>query len=301
MIKAGGELASAQKKLPVFIADRGILDAAAYLPGENRLEQLNEILLSLGSNIEKARARYVGVIHLVTAADGALGAYTLANNAARIETPEKARHLDKKTRDAWLGHSHLVVVGNTNESGMPISFAEKKKRVVAQVLHILGFPIPIEIEDRYKLTGFNPLTIPVEYQMISIKQHYLYSPHKEEGSERVRERSAFGGYSYFHTTKERAPRGGRIEIERHITKAEYEKLLNRSHPDCDPIFKRRYCFIWKNQYFETDVFQEKHEGLVILEREKTDLNATTELPPFVNVEQEVTDDHRYSNRALAQK
>jgi hypothetical protein len=48
------------------------------------------------------------VIHLVTAADGAEEFYTLENNAARTETPQVAKMLDKMTQGVWNGHPNYV-------------------------------------------------------------------------------------------------------------------------------------------------------------------------------------------------
>eukprot|EP00349_Pseudokeronopsis_sp_Brazil_P008555 CAMPEP_0202961892 /NCGR_PEP_ID=MMETSP1396-20130829/5990_1 /ASSEMBLY_ACC=CAM_ASM_000872 /TAXON_ID= /ORGANISM="Pseudokeronopsis sp., Strain Brazil" /LENGTH=172 /DNA_ID=CAMNT_0049682091 /DNA_START=146 /DNA_END=664 /DNA_ORIENTATION=+ len=92
----------------VLVYDRGMMDVKAYAPAdiwESLLTQFNVTEAILTS-------RYDIVIHLVTAADGAEGFYTSANNAARIETAEQARELDSRTFDCWKAHSHLFRIEN---------------------------------------------------------------------------------------------------------------------------------------------------------------------------------------------
>jgi len=68
--------------------------------------------------------RYQGVIHLVSAADGAEKFYTLENNQARYEdTPEKGKVVDINLRNAWIGHHSHIMIDNPPEGGF-----EKKTR-----------------------------------------------------------------------------------------------------------------------------------------------------------------------------
>lgn len=65
------------------------------------------------------------------------------------------------------------------------------------------------------------------------------------------------------------------------------------------IRKIRYCFLFKNQYFEMDVFCDPQCGLCLLEIELEDEHQQVEFPPFVKVRMEVTDDPAYSNYEIA--
>jgi CYTH domain-containing protein len=181
-----------------------------------------------------------------------------------------------------------------------IPFDEKIRKVVSEVFRILGYPEPLEIEDKYLLSNFDPKILPVAAEAISITQTYLLSPEKGV-EERVRMRGWLDSASYFHTTKRPAGNGARIEVERTITQAEYVALLERADPKKAPIEKTRFCFVYENQYFEADVFKGKLEGLFLLEREKTSVNEATALPPFLDVVSNVTDDPHYKNSALAAK
>jgi hypothetical protein len=116
------EIARSTGRPSILVCDRGALDVAAYLPNELWTETLNYSQ----TTIESLQARYNLVIHLVTAADGAEKFYTLSNNAARTETVEEAKKLDKRTCDSWQGHPSLHVIRNEEDG-----FQGKMQRAVA--------------------------------------------------------------------------------------------------------------------------------------------------------------------------
>ncbi|NCS99997.1 AAA family ATPase [Candidatus Parcubacteria bacterium] len=283
----------------VILCDRGVLDGAAYVNSiEGSLVYFQRSILldeihGIGLGVEEVRARYEGVIHLTTAANGAEEFYTLANNSARTETLEEARILDEKIKEAWLGHGHISVVSNIQD-GESISFEEKKRIAREKIFSILGIPVPIEIEDKYILRDFDPGIIPVSYQKIGISQTYL-NPVDFGWEERVRERSWHGYRSYYHTKKRKDSRsGGRFEVERTVSLKEYLNLLERSDPSRDAILKDRYCFLFGDQYFEVDQMLGRHLGKYYLEREKTSINESTQLPDFLHIERQVTGDPLHS-------
>lgn len=72
-------------------------------------------------------------------------------------------------------------------------------------------------------------------------------------------------------------------------------------PGSKIIRKYRYCFVYKDQYFEMDAIIEPVQrfSLCLLEIELTEENDKVEIPSFLDVKKEVTDDDRYSNYALA--
>jgi CYTH domain-containing protein len=93
--------------------------------------------------------------------------------------------------------------------------------------------------------------------------------------------------------------GQRVKIERQITGREYLALLAQADPARRTLKKRRRVFLWANQYFEWDIFVDPRPGLELLEAEVDSLDGPVELPPFLEVEQEVTGDLRYANHTLA--
>ena len=95
----------------LIVCDRGVLDNKAYMSQA----ELDAVMRASGTNEVEERDGYDGVFHMVTAAKGALEAYTLANNAARTETPEQAADLDDKIIAAWTGHPHLRIIDNSEK------------------------------------------------------------------------------------------------------------------------------------------------------------------------------------------
>ncbi|MBR5047414.1 MAG: ATP-binding protein [Eubacterium sp.] len=91
----------------LILYDRGMMDNKAYLPDEEFA-----VLAEDYSSEEELTNRYDAVFHLLTAAKGAVEFYTLANNAARIETVEEAIQVDDRLLAAWKDHPHLRVIGN---------------------------------------------------------------------------------------------------------------------------------------------------------------------------------------------
>ena len=82
--KAFTEISKTLKTPKVLIVcDRGALDNRAYMTDS----EFRSVLKSLNTNEVALRDQYDAVFHLVTAAKGAERYYTLANNAARTETP----------------------------------------------------------------------------------------------------------------------------------------------------------------------------------------------------------------------
>ena len=66
------------------------------------------------------------------------------------------------------------------------------------------------------------------------------------------------------------------------------------------IIKTRHCFVYENQYFKLDIFNnDKKYG--ILEIEATDQNGTILLPEFLNIKADVTKDSMYSNYEISKR
>jgi len=276
------------RKVIVF-CDRGTIDGEAYI-GQ---EAFSALIARLGyTYAELCDQRYNAVMHLRTVAFGAEEFYTLGNNTARIETPAEARALDEKTLAAWTRHQHPRVIGNSTD------FEGKVRALFAEVCAVIGDPVPLEKEDKFLIKPINPATIPVKWNESVIEQDYLLSAGAGE-ERRVRARSDGGSTSYYYTVKQYLSPGVRGEKESMVTRREYESLRTLRDPAASTIKKRRVCFFWKEQFFEVDIFEGKHGGLALMEAERTDRTPQLELPPFIEVIRNVTDDKRYSNAELA--
>ena len=160
--------------------------------------------------------------------------------------------------------------------------------------------MPLEIERKFLIEYPDCALLErlSEGDFSQISQTYLVS---EKGtSERVRARTKNGVTVYTHNTKIKLSSMKRIEMEDKVSEAEYNDLLKRADPTCRTIEKVRYCVPVGEFVFEIDLFpfwQDKAFMEVEMPSEDTKVN----LPDFVNIIREVTDDNRYTNHALAKE
>lgn len=275
-----------------IIYDRAELDAVAYIGAE----ELERIVAGIGSgrSLVEIRDSYDCVIHLRSAATYADGsAYTTANNPARQETDAaQARAADARTLEAWLGHPHLWVVESSAE------FADKLERVTAIVRHSLGAPAPYEIERKFLLSTAPDLDQLGSWREIEIEQVYLACD--QPGVERrIRRRSEAEASSYRWTEKRAVTDSTVMREEREalITAREYERLLVEADPGRSPLHKIRYSFVHGEHHFELDHFI--GPDIWVLEVELIAADERIELPPYLRIAREVTDDLSYRSAALA--
>ena len=274
----------------VILLDRGIMDGKSYVSNED----FSKILGSFNLSEIDARDRYSAVFHMVTAANGAESAYSLANNVARTETPEEACKLDCLGIDNWTGHQHLHIIDNSTD------FEGKIKRLMNAVYSALGIPEIAEIDRKYliEIPDFRSISS-AHFTEIDIVQTYLKSDCNNVEL-RLRSRCQDGAFSYYLTQKTDLENGAkRIEVERKISEREYVSSLSRIDPFSQPIVKKRTCFVYKNQCFKVDVFDfsDKHALLEI------DCSADTSVtfPDFIKVVRDVTGDPLYRNYKLSKR
>jgi CYTH domain-containing protein len=276
----------------VILCDRGTMDASAYMQPDAWDALLNEYGFT---TVGLRDARYDAVIHMVTAADGAEDFYSLESNRTRTESAVEARRLDDAVRDAWIGHAHLRVIDNST------GFENKVMRVLTAACEVVGIPEPMEVERKF-LIAASPAAaaIPVKFEEFEIEQTYLASE-KKGWEARVRRRGQSGSFVYTHTMKRPIGAGTaeRIELERKIPGSDYIAFLAQADPDLRPVYKRRRVFLWENTYFEWDTFEAPRSGLQILEVEVGDLKSPLKLPPFIEIEREVTGEAEFLNRTIA--
>lgn len=274
------------EKKKIILLDRGIMDIRAFMPEK----AFRDILRRKNISEMELRDRYNGVIHLVTAADGAIDFYTGDNNPARIETPQEAIEIDIKIRESWLGHPHLKVIDNTTD------FDGKISRTFSAISSILGIPIPLPIAKRFLVKDIQYQRLPV-HQKIHIEQLYLRSKDRKEQIH-IKKRGQDGAYLYFLTRK------AMIEEEELISEQEYNTLGRLIDPKTNIIVKERICFFWKNQYFELDIYKGHNQGISILKVEPVetpDGKAKIDIPPFITVSENITDNPDFNERNMALK
>ena len=287
LFERGARTMPADKVL--IVCDRGAMDNKAYMTDLEFMQLCREMDTTEG----ELRDRYDAVFHLVTAAKGAVEAYTFANNAARYETVEQAAALDDRIIAAWTGHPHFRIVDNATD------FEEKLERLLHEILSFLGEPVPLEIERKFliRYPDVQWLESQPNCRRVEISQTYLLSDPDEEV--RIRQQGTDGSYSYYETVKKPIDGLKRVEVERHLTQKEYLKRLMDADPNKRTIRKTRYRLMYEGQYFEIDLFPFWSDK-ALCEIELSDEHTPVKLPPALQVIREVTDDAAYRNAALAE-
>ena len=274
----------------LLVCDRGTMDNKAYMSDA----EFSQALAMMNLNVTELRDRYNAVFHLVSAAKGAESFYTLENNSARTETVEEAAAIDDKIIAAWTGHPHLRVIDNATD------FQEKISRLISEIASFLGEPEPFEIERKFLIEYPNIKILEADpnCRRIDIIQTYLKAENGEEV--RVRQRGENGNYIYFKTLKKPLSGTKRVEIESRLSKEEYLTHLMDADTSKKQIRKTRYCLMYKNQYFEIDVYP-FWDDKAILELELCDENEHIRFPSHIRIIKEVTEDPSYKNAALAER
>ena len=274
----------------LIVCDRGVMDCKAYMTDLEFRNCLNKI----NKNEVQLRDNYDAVFHLVSASIGAEEFYNYDTNQARYESLEEAREKDQATLNAWMGHPHLRVVDNST------GFEEKMRRLMAEISGFLGEASPYEIERKY-LIEFPDLDFLDGLQnckKVDIIQTYLNAVDGDEV--RIRQRGGDGHYTYTKTRKQKVSDVVRLETESRISKDEYLKLLLDADTTKRQIRKTRYCLMYKNQYFEIDIYPE-NDKTAIMEIELTKEDQKINFPKFIKIIKEVTGDKEYLNFNLASK
>jgi CYTH domain-containing protein len=106
---------------------------------------------------------------------------------------------------------------------------------------------------------------------------------------------------YHYNQKKPVETGTHEELEREISEKKYNEYLKDPYPGKGSVEKTRFVFKYNDQVFELDVFKGPLKGLAIMEIELDHKDDTVELPPFLEVIKEVTEEKSYNNFSLANK
>lgn len=201
---------------------------------------------------------------------------------------ESDEETTKKLIEKWVGNAHLRVIPKENQ----------EEALKAEIDFFLGIPEPVEIERKYLIEypDLDMLTKLSCCKKVEISQSYLRFG--DDDKIRVRRRAVDKDVVYIKTYKKRITKVKHTEIEAYISGEEYEKMISEEDSLICSISKDRYCFVYKNQYFELDVFPFwKDKAMMEIELKSED--EKIELPDFVKVIREVTEDKSFTNFALA--
>lgn len=111
----------------VLICDRGLMDGRGYLSEE----EFRGLLAGHGITHEEALGRYGAIFHLESTAFGLDNAYTVENNASRMEDVDEALEVERNIRVAWEEHPRRVIIGNEER------FEDKCAHLLDEVLAFL--------------------------------------------------------------------------------------------------------------------------------------------------------------------
>lgn len=281
---AGAELVPEEKVLIIY--DRALMDNKAYVTDE----EYDTILARFGKTEESALASYDAVLHLTTCAKGAEYAYNYGN-AARYESVEDARRLDDQTLRSWSRHPARYIIDNSDD------FEAKIDRAIAQIYRILGEPAPEQRKRKYlvKMPDCELLENALDVQPIDMMQTYLLA--SEPGLERrIRQQRSDGVPMYFYTQKRIAEDGTRWVTEKPISDKEYVSYLMEADLSLHSVRKRKYRFSYEGRRMELDIYPFSDDKAILFV-----YGADGQLPPEIEVLQEVTDMAEYKNRALADR
>lgn len=280
----------------LIVCDRGTMDPSAFCTEE----EWALIMKQCGYDIIQLRdARYNQVIHMMTAANGAESFYQLDNNPTRSEGLALARELDGKAATAWVGHPYYYTVDNSTD------FEKKILRVIALICKYIGKQLGVDINERLqaksKKRKFLVRYLPdikefPKVQDFDVQHDYLLSSNPQTQT-RIRKRGQNEIFTYTHTERTKIS-NERVERIAQVNFREYQTLYRQRDSDHHPIYKTRRCFLSRGHYYQLDIYKEpwnkRCQNLVLLETYTTKEEEELELPGFLDIVKEVTDNPHYS-------
>ncbi|MDE6730037.1 MAG: hypothetical protein K2J71_04600 [Oscillospiraceae bacterium] len=157
----------------------------------------------------------------------------------------------------------------------------------------------LEIERKYLIAypDASALNQIPDFTATAITQIYLM-PDDSGFGRRVRERVFSDHIEYTYTRKKKIAFGERIELEDQISQKQYQQLCKEADPDHHIISKIRYAIPYRNQILELDLYSFSRE-LATLEIELPDIHAPVQIPDWIQILADVTDQPGYSNFSLS--
>jgi len=280
----------------LIIADRGVMDASAFISRENWEKILAKLNLE---DIEISDNRYHQVVHMQSAALGAEKFYTTEDHSARFEGLELARERDRRAMDSWRDHPYVDIIDNRAD------FDSKINKLIDVVVRRIG----INIGDRFKANSRKVKFVmsylpkdeefPVKFTDFQVVHHYLHSA--ERGFQtRLRKRVRNGRATYTFTVRKPEIQGQTVEVKQPISQRDYLNLLTHRDDSHLPVFKTRRCFLYQNQQYQLDLYKSpchpRCRNLILLETFTTleDAEIMASLPPFLKMKRQVTGDPAFS-------
>ncbi len=160
--------------------------------------------------------------------------------------------------------------------------------------------MPLEIEKKFliRMPDLKWIMENTDVTVAQITQTYL-GKKKDGFGDRVRKMTIDGQTKYYYTSKKSISNMSRIEIEKEISKEQYEAYLKQKHRG-NTLLKTRYVISMNNLKYEIDVYPFWHET-AILEIELKSEKDKYIIPDFIEIIGDVTGNKDYSNNSLSTK
>jgi len=286
----------------IVICDRGTMDPSAFVSKE----VWDQLCKSNGWNpVEMRDTRYNQIIHMVSAAKGAEDFYTVQGHSCRNENLDLAQTLDDRAAEAWVGHPYFDVIDNSTE------FDTKLRRMLNAVCQRMGLDTGDRLEINARKVKFLVRTLPDKSKFPPFEDfdviHDYMQTNSRKTQARLRKRGQKDRWSYTLTVRRPEVQGQAVEVRTQITTRDYFNMLEQRDPFHLTIFKKRRAFLYNNQYFQLDVYQEpchpRCQGLIFLETYTTQSleELQTKLPDFLDIVSNVTGDPAHSMYNLSLK
>ena len=162
----------------------------------------------------------------------------------------------------------------------------------------MSAPDNLEIEYKYliRYPDISVLESQPGCKKAKIVQTYLLS---ENGvTARVRSWTENGTTRFFKTEKKRISQMTAEEKETQISEEEYLALLDKADPVRKPIVKTRYRIPYTSHLLEIDIYP-FWKKQAVLEIEISQEDEAVDIPSFLSVIRDVTEEREYKNRSLA--
>ena len=204
--------------------------------------------------------------------------------------------------NAWTGHPHFKIIDNHHGGG----FKGKIAALIRAVEKYVGLPEMAHVQRKFLLShdgeGRFIVDEPADLkrETFEVEEIFLVNSHKNMLENKIRSRGKEDSYTYIHETRS-IVKGEEIIMKRQITAREFVQLGDQRDVNKKPIEKLRHCFIFKNQNFVVDVFQNTKGTPVVLRIETNDKDEHINLPPFVDTVREVTGESIYSTNVMSTK
>ncbi|HHX49116.1 MAG TPA: hypothetical protein GX709_01800 [Clostridiales bacterium] len=156
--------------------------------------------------------------------------------------------------------------------------------------------MPLEIERKFKIKilDFDNFLKDAN-KVIEVSQTYLKSSSTLE-TRRVRKSTVYGKSTYYFTHKKDITSYVREENEKEISLLEYNSFLEEAITPT--LSKTRYCINYDKYMLEIDIYP-FWKDFAILEIENLKKGELFNIPKYIEIIEEVTEDKSYSNFEIA--